>query len=92
MKSIPIVKQDKTHGVHVRSVDIWQGLGYAEHRVLKQTIDKNIGVLGELTSSPLFRAGRMSSQRAKIESRMVSILELGLIRNWEHLKEIIEKL
>ena len=31
-------------------------------------------------------------QRAKIEARMVSVLELGLIRNWEHLKEIIEKL
>ena len=33
MKSLSIVKQDKTNGVHVRSVDIWQGLGYTEHRV-----------------------------------------------------------
>ena len=48
MKSLSIVKQDKTHGVHVRSVDIWQGLGYAEHRHLKQTIDKNTDVLGEV--------------------------------------------
>ena len=48
MKSLSIVKQDKIHGTYVRSVDIWQGLGYAEHRILKLTIDKNIGVLGEV--------------------------------------------
>ena len=48
MATLSFVKQDKIHGTHVRSVDIWQGLGYAEHRVLKRIIDKNIGVLGEV--------------------------------------------
>ena len=38
MKSLSIVKQDKAHGTYVRSVDIWQGLGYAEHRLLKRVI------------------------------------------------------
>jgi len=48
MKSLSIVKQDKTHGVHVRSVDIWQGLGYAEHRLLNRVITKNHDVLGDV--------------------------------------------
>ena len=48
MKSLSIVKQDKTHGVHVRSVDIWQGLGYAEHRMLKVIIQRHSDVLGKV--------------------------------------------
>ena len=41
MKSLSFVKQDKIHGVYVRSVDIWQGLGYAEHRMLKVIIQRH---------------------------------------------------
>lgn len=41
MKSLSFVKQDKTHGTYVRSVDIWQGLGYAEHRLLIRVITKH---------------------------------------------------
>lgn len=58
MKSLSIVKQDKTHGVHVRSVDIWQGLGYAEHRMLKVIIQRHsdklerYGVLKHVVSKP----------------------------------------
>lgn len=58
MKSLSIVKQDKTHGVHVRSVDIWQGLGYTEHRVVKNIINANksdfeeFGILHEIHAKP----------------------------------------
>ena len=36
-----IVKNTKAHGVHVRSVDIWKGLGYTEHRSLTKLISDN---------------------------------------------------
>ena len=48
MKSLSFVKQDKIHGTYVRSVDIWQGLGYAEHRMLKVIIQRHSDVLGEV--------------------------------------------
>lgn len=47
MKSLSFVKQDKTNGVHVRSVDIWKGLGYKEHRHFQQIIKKHEALLSE---------------------------------------------
>ena len=41
MASLSIVKHDKTRGTYVRSVDIWQGLGYAEHRLLIRVLTKH---------------------------------------------------
>ena len=48
MKSLSFVKQDKIHGTYVRSVDIWQGLGYAEHRILIVIIQRHSDVLGKV--------------------------------------------
>lgn len=47
MKSLSFVKQDKIHGVYVRSVDIWQGLGYTEHRHFQQIIKKHEALIAD---------------------------------------------
>ena len=53
-----IVKNTKARGLHVRSVDIWKGLGYSEHRVIKNLINTNkldfeeFGVLHEENAKP----------------------------------------
>ena len=50
MPSLSSIKQDKTNEPYVRSVDIWQGLGYAEHRLLIRVLTKHAGVLGHLST------------------------------------------
>lgn len=50
MPSLSSIKQDKTNEPYVRSVDIWQVLGYAEHRLLIRVLTKHAGVLGHLST------------------------------------------
>ena len=47
MASLSFVKHDKPHGTYVRSVDIWQALGYKEHRHFQQLIKKHEAMLSE---------------------------------------------
>ena len=93
MKSLSFVKQDKTHGVHVRSVDIWQGLGYAEHRLLNRVITKHAsslesyGLLHNIVQKPAKGSkGGRPEQTYLINEKQFSLLVMLTPANEEAVK------
>ena len=93
-----IVKNTKAHGVHVRSVDIWKGLGYSEHRVIKNLINTNkldfeeFGVLHEENAKPKTGTKGGRPEKAFLLNEQQFTLLITLVGNTEESKTFKKRL
>ena len=93
-----IVKNTKAHGVHVRSVDIWKGLGYSEHRVIKNLINTNkldfeeFGVLHEENAKPKTGTKGGRPEKAFLLNEQQFTLLITLVGNTEESKTYKKRL